>query len=217
VAGLVRDSKGNLYGTTAFGDSSGYGTVFKLDTSGNETVLHSFTNTPDGAISVADLIRDKAGNLYSTTLEGGSSGIGTVFKLDTSGNETVRHSFTNVPDGAFPLAGLVMDKECLKFLQKALELATSQKSLADRAIVEDSTARTQDAAIWEAALARLGSRNSSGSGSTGLGPDSEWSGNSKKPKGWALKCQCLKTVQRTEVSRRPSLAQSALQQLRSVY
>jgi uncharacterized repeat protein (TIGR03803 family) len=78
---LVRDKAGNLYGTTLIGGSSGSGTVFKVDTTGKETVLHSFTNAPDGASPYAGLVMDKAGNLYGTTLIGGSSGYGTAFKL----------------------------------------------------------------------------------------------------------------------------------------
>ena len=109
-AGLIRDKAGNLYGTTVMGGSFGYGTVFKVDTSGNETVLHSFRNS-DGGEPFAGLVRDKAGNLYGTTTGGGFSGYGTLFKVDTSANETVLHSFTNVPDGAGPFAGLVMDKK----------------------------------------------------------------------------------------------------------
>src|SRR5258708_4730146 len=62
------------------------------------TVLYSFTKSSgDGANPSAGLIRDGAGNLYGTTLNGGSLacspgggvGCGTVFRLDTSGNETV--------------------------------------------------------------------------------------------------------------------------------
>jgi uncharacterized repeat protein (TIGR03803 family) len=114
-AGLVRDKAGNLYGTTFSGGSTdagpqNAGTVFKLDTFGNESMLHSFTRSPDGAFSQAALIRDKAGNLYGTTTFGGSFNRGSVFKLDTTGSETVLHSFTGVLDGAFPQAGLVMDK-----------------------------------------------------------------------------------------------------------
>ena len=109
--GLVVDSAGNLYGTTSYGGVYGYGTVFKLDTSGNETVLHSFTNSDgDGAFPFSGLVMDAARNLYGTTYGGGSSSFGTVFKLDSLANETVLHSFTGRPDdGAFPLAGLLMD------------------------------------------------------------------------------------------------------------
>ena len=113
-AALVMDKAGDLYGTTGVGGSPGWGVVFKLDTAGNETVVHSFTYS-DGANPLASLITDKSGNLYGTTAIGGSSigGLsvyGVVFKLDTAGNETVLHSFTNTPDGAYPYAGLVKDK-----------------------------------------------------------------------------------------------------------
>jgi len=115
VAGLARDSAGNLYGTTPQGGASNVGTVFKLDTAGTETVLYGFTGEPDGANPAAGLIRDASGNLYGTTVEGGDTacsnpyGCGTVFKLDTAGNETVLYSFTGEPDGQFPYAGLVRD------------------------------------------------------------------------------------------------------------
>jgi uncharacterized repeat protein (TIGR03803 family) len=116
AAGLVRDEGGNLYGTTPNGGASDQGTVFKLDTTGTETVLHSFTG-PDGANpNFAGLVRDKEGNLYGTTLYGGDLlnclglGCGVVFKVDTTGTETVLHSFIG-PDGRGPAAGLVLDKE----------------------------------------------------------------------------------------------------------
>ena len=63
MAGLVTDKRGNLYGTTAYGGSFGHGTVFKLDPSGNETVLHSFTNTPDGAVPRLPFHAEPATNL----------------------------------------------------------------------------------------------------------------------------------------------------------
>jgi uncharacterized repeat protein (TIGR03803 family) len=110
-AGLVMDKEGNLYGTTASGGSFGFffGTVFKVDTTGTETVLHSFSGA-DGIFPQAGLVMDKEGNLYGTTGAGGSGGDGVVFKLDTAGKETVLHSFTNTPDGATPLAGLIIGK-----------------------------------------------------------------------------------------------------------
>ena len=81
-ASLVRDSAGNLYGTTRYGGAySYYGVVFKLDTTGAETVLYSFTGAADGAIPDAGLVRDKAGNLYGTTSYGGSYDDGVVFKI----------------------------------------------------------------------------------------------------------------------------------------
>jgi uncharacterized repeat protein (TIGR03803 family) len=110
---LVRDSEGNLYGTTSRGGASNLGVVFKLNKKAKESVLHSFAGGADGALPYAALIRDEAGNLYGTTIEGGSSGCqstgcGTVFKLDTTGKETVLHTFTGKKDGANAFA-LVRD------------------------------------------------------------------------------------------------------------
>ena len=106
-AGLIRDSTGNLYGTTKFGGIWGNGVVFELDTTGTETVLYSFTGGTDGSLPYASLIRDSAGNLYGTTFEGGASGSGVVFELDTTGTETVLYSFTGRGHGANPVAGLI--------------------------------------------------------------------------------------------------------------
>jgi uncharacterized repeat protein (TIGR03803 family) len=103
-----------LYGTTNYGGDLtcnpplGCGVIFKLDTTGVETVLHEFTGTPDGAFPVAALIQDAIGNFYGTTSTGGTANLGTIFKLDTSGNETVLHSFTG-SDGSYPDASLILD------------------------------------------------------------------------------------------------------------
>src|SRR5205823_6941598 len=102
-APVIADSSGNLYGTTSdyqFGAPSdyGFGNVFKLAPDGTFTVLHAFTGTPDGALPLAGLIFDSAGNLYGTAAMGGScglySGCGVVFKISPDGTETIFHSFT---------------------------------------------------------------------------------------------------------------------------
>ncbi len=108
-AGLIRDATGNLYGTTDYGGSSYAGVVYKVDTSGTETVLYSFTGGADGAYPFATLVRDPAGNLYGTTAQGGTSGDGVVFKVDTNGKETVLHSFTGGKDGIYPYSTLFRD------------------------------------------------------------------------------------------------------------
>ncbi len=128
-AGMVRDSNGNLYGTTAFGGSGagcgidGCGTVFELSPSGSswkETILYSFQGGNDGELPEA-LIRDSAGSLYGATNVGGGAscyngaGCGTVFKLSPNSNgswtETVLYRFTGFPgnDGAYPYGQLVID------------------------------------------------------------------------------------------------------------
>ena len=120
-AGLLRDSAGNLYGTTGSGGVNNAGTVFVLDASGNETVLYSFcsqggSSCTDGAAPFAGLVRDPAGNLYGTTTAGGANRIcgfepcGTVFKLSPNGQETVVHNFAGYPtDGSYPAASLALD------------------------------------------------------------------------------------------------------------
>jgi uncharacterized repeat protein (TIGR03803 family) len=107
---LVRDSAGNFYGTTRVGGTFRIGTVFKLDTTGTETILHSFAGGTDGAYPEAGLFRDAAGNLYGTTLIGGSAcSCGTVFKIDATGTESVLYSFLGGTDGANPFGGVIRD------------------------------------------------------------------------------------------------------------
>ncbi|HXM63521.1 MAG TPA: choice-of-anchor tandem repeat GloVer-containing protein [Terriglobales bacterium] len=115
-APLIRDSAGNLYGTTvsggAGGGQGGGGTVFKIDTAGKETLLHNFTgNGSDGCEPLQGLVLDKAGTLYGTTSYCGAYGAGTIFKLDKSDNETVLHSFEGgSSDGGNPEYGhLILD------------------------------------------------------------------------------------------------------------
>jgi uncharacterized repeat protein (TIGR03803 family) len=120
VGALIIDSSGNLYGTTEGGGSHGNGTesvggtAFKLAKSGTtwtETVLHNFGSGTDGKSPRASLVMDSSGILYGTTFLGGTSSLGTAFKLAKSGStwtETVLHNFTG-PDGAQPAAGMIFD------------------------------------------------------------------------------------------------------------
>jgi len=116
-AGLIRGAKGNLYGTTSSGGGGilPAGTVFKLDNTGQMTVLHSFcsaANCADGNTPYAGVIRH-AGSLYGTTVGGGVSSSGVVFKLDPAGNETALYTFCpngNCTDGMSPNA-VIRDKE----------------------------------------------------------------------------------------------------------
>ncbi len=114
-AGLVWGAQGNLYGTTSYASGgtqrNPLGTVFEMDTSGNEGPLYTFGST-SGEYPFAGVVHDAQGNLYGTTWEGGAYGKGTVFKLDTAGNETVLYSFTGkIGDGAHPQASLVLDAQ----------------------------------------------------------------------------------------------------------
>jgi uncharacterized repeat protein (TIGR03803 family) len=129
TSGLVFDSAGNLYGTTASGGTSGSacngigcGTVFELtpgqDGGWTQKVLHNFAGA-DGKFPNAGLILDNKGNLYGTTSFGGTQtgcggrGCGNVFELVRGANgkwtERVLHSFAG-KDGARPYASLLFDR-----------------------------------------------------------------------------------------------------------
>jgi uncharacterized repeat protein (TIGR03803 family) len=109
VAGVLRHSAGNLYGTTRNGGSFGHGTIFKIARNGSETVLYSFQGGSDGAAPQSSLVKDSAGNFYGTTELGGTSNCGTVFRLAPNLSETPIHTFAGGSDGAQPLAGLTID------------------------------------------------------------------------------------------------------------
>jgi uncharacterized repeat protein (TIGR03803 family) len=122
-AGLVFDQAGNLYGTALDGGPNNLGVAFKLThekRGWTETVLYYFCSLKDCADgSVPDgLVIDAEGNLYGTTVLGGSSsacslGCGTVFKLtpnpDGTWKERVLHSFGG-SDGQTPYANLIFDQ-----------------------------------------------------------------------------------------------------------
>lgn len=115
---LVIDAKGSLYGTTATGGCCG-GVIFKLtpqtDGRWKETILYDFKGGASGFEAGAGVVMDKAGNLYGTTIAGGSGcGCGVVYKLSPGANDkwtyTVLHTFTG-SDGAQPDANLILDSK----------------------------------------------------------------------------------------------------------
>lgn len=100
---LIQASDGNFYGTTNYGGTDGYGTVFKLTPGGIETVLYSFTDTGDGAYP-ATLIQGSDGNFYgaSNVDYGPPQGHGTIFKITPAGMLTVLHTFNGGAGGGNP-------------------------------------------------------------------------------------------------------------------
>lgn len=123
---LLADAAGNLYGTTVEGGSAacsaGCGTVFKLSPPAQnagvwtEEVLYRFQGGSDGAAPASGLIADSAGNLFGTTLGGGSKGSdGIVFELSPPVSpggrwtESVLYRFQGGDDGKYPMGRLIFD------------------------------------------------------------------------------------------------------------
>jgi uncharacterized repeat protein (TIGR03803 family) len=127
-SGLTVDAAGNLYGATygTFGCSNSCGEVFELSPAANGQfqyrVLHTFTRgTGDGIFPQGALVLDAQGNLYGTTIYGGTGGTnciygcGTVFELSPTPTgpwtETILYSFKNGFDGFAPNTGVIFDTD----------------------------------------------------------------------------------------------------------
>lgn len=121
---LAFDAAGNIYGTTTYGgggidcDVGDCGVVFRLSRSGSgwtETVLYrSDVLNSAGRNPAAGVILDSAGNVYGTTLYGGSGNGGAVFQLSQSGSSwtaTALHGFGATGDGKTPFGGLITDQQ----------------------------------------------------------------------------------------------------------
>ncbi len=104
TAGLIQGTDGDFYGTTIGGGASSSGTAFKMDPTGEFSVLYSFYGYPGDALNpFGGLLQTADGSLYGTTANGGTNGQGAAFKIDPMGTETVLHSFAGYPDeGASP-------------------------------------------------------------------------------------------------------------------
>jgi uncharacterized repeat protein (TIGR03803 family) len=109
-AGLIQGTDGNFYGTTFYGGSNGFGTIFKVTPGGAFSSIFSFGGT-NGAYPQASLLQAADGNFYGTTQNGGpytnqfGTGYGTVFRLGMDGTFTSLFSF-NGTNGGYPRAGL---------------------------------------------------------------------------------------------------------------
>lgn len=112
-ASLVQGADGNFYGTTYTSGAYDAGTVFKITPGGALTRLYSFcgqTNCTDGATPYSGLVQGTDRYFYGTTIGGGATGYGEVFKITSQGALTTLYSFcaqTNCADGAAPYSGLV--------------------------------------------------------------------------------------------------------------
>jgi uncharacterized repeat protein (TIGR03803 family) len=122
--GVIKASDGNFYGTTQYGGSANFGTIFKVTPTGTATTLVNFTG-PNGTYPIDGLIQASNGNLYGTTSGGGGDAngnpfdtqFGTVFKVTLGGTLTTLFVFTydstadRFPNGRNPEAALVQDKD----------------------------------------------------------------------------------------------------------
>jgi uncharacterized repeat protein (TIGR03803 family) len=116
LAGVIADKAGNLYGTTRLGGENGNGcfgdgcgTIFRLAPDGTNTVLYAFAGGSDGSEPYGGVVRDGKGNLYGTTVSGGSKDqYGTAFKVAADGTFKVLHTFTGPSDGEYPEAGVII-------------------------------------------------------------------------------------------------------------
>jgi uncharacterized repeat protein (TIGR03803 family) len=100
-----------IYGTTQAGGTNYEGLIYSVGTDGSGfRPLYSFGTSPDGAQPQSGLTAGSGGVLYGTAYNGGSSGGGTIFKINTNGTGYgILHSFTNNPEGAQPEGELVFD------------------------------------------------------------------------------------------------------------
>jgi uncharacterized repeat protein (TIGR03803 family) len=114
IGNLLIGKDGKFYGTAVIGGAHGWGTVFRMSSTGQIDTLYSFAGAPDGQYPNGTLIADKAGNLYGTTRAGGgsycSNGCGTIFRLTPEGSETVLHAMKGNREGGEPYWGVVADK-----------------------------------------------------------------------------------------------------------
>ncbi len=104
LAGVIQGSDGNFYGATVEAGAYGFGTVYKLSSSGTFTTLYAFDYT-NGANPEASLVQGADGALYGTATSGGPGGYGTVFRVTTNGQLTTLAAF-NSTNGGFPTAEL---------------------------------------------------------------------------------------------------------------
>jgi uncharacterized repeat protein (TIGR03803 family) len=101
--GLTLGTDGSLYGTTSAGGVTGFGTVFKITTSGKFTLLHNFNGTTEGEPAYVPPIEGLDGNFYGTTSDGGGEVFGTVYKMTPSGKLTVIYTFPGPSKLGYPM------------------------------------------------------------------------------------------------------------------
>ena len=102
AGGLVQASDGKFYGTTSYGGPNENGEIFKMNSSGKITVLHTFdvNGVSDGEFPQATLLAASDGYLYGVNNSGGANGVGTIFRISTTGSFSKLFDLTNTLPGA---------------------------------------------------------------------------------------------------------------------
>lgn len=109
--GPIVGKSGVVFGTTSYCGVYNYGTIFKLDSVGNFTLLHRFNGSDGASPENGHLATDDSGNLYGVTPFGGTSGVGVLYRLSENGTFTILHSFRGgTTDGSYPYGSVVLDE-----------------------------------------------------------------------------------------------------------
>lgn len=105
-AALTAGSDGRFFGATRLGSEQGAGAVFSIDPLGRGYRILASLSPTNAANPIASVTEGATGALFGTTVHGGPSNQGTLFKLDTDQNLARLHDFGGAGDGYFPSAAL---------------------------------------------------------------------------------------------------------------
>jgi uncharacterized repeat protein (TIGR03803 family) len=96
--GLVQGPDNMLYGTTLYGGNNNKGTIYRIGLDGTGfSIIHHF-NESDGENPEGSLIVGHDGELYGTTMMGGASDRGTIYRISTAGVHTLLYSFPSLSE-----------------------------------------------------------------------------------------------------------------------
>jgi uncharacterized repeat protein (TIGR03803 family) len=111
---IVRDSSGNLYGTTYYGGANKEGSIYRITSGSVLSTLYSFSGPLDGKSPDSGLTLGNDGYLYGSSMFGGldaAVGSGTIFKISSSGSFVLLHSFASSNEGSGPVGPLCLGSD----------------------------------------------------------------------------------------------------------
>ena len=104
---IIEVEGGLFYGTLRFGGPNSAGTVYSLSESGDFELIHAFDGEANGQFPYSGVVAHTDGNLYGTTINGGTNGDGIIYRITSEGEFEKLHDFFGFFDGGSPEAGLV--------------------------------------------------------------------------------------------------------------